>query len=125
MKGKFILKGICFGILFIAAIFGFGYIVMRLWNWLMPEIFGLHVISYCQAFGLLILSKILFGGFHGRGRRHCGCGSGGWGRKRAWKARWEEKWMKMTPEEREKFKRSWGGRCGYGEEMSEPQAKQD
>ncbi len=39
------------------------YITMLLWNALMPVIFGLKSISYLQAFGLLILSKILFSGF--------------------------------------------------------------
>lgn len=41
-----------------------GFVVMRLWNWLMPEIFGLKIISFAQALGLLILSKILLGGLH-------------------------------------------------------------
>lgn len=40
----------------------FGYIVMSLWNWLMPELFGLTTINYWQAVGLFILAKILFGG---------------------------------------------------------------
>jgi hypothetical protein len=40
-----------------------GVVVQWLWNWLMPDIFGLHPISYWQAFGLLFLSKLLFGGF--------------------------------------------------------------
>lgn len=38
-----------------------GYIVMRLWNWLMPELFGLPMIGYWQAVGVLILAKIIFG----------------------------------------------------------------
>ncbi len=38
-----------------------GYIVMRLWNWLMPELFGLQEVGYWQAVGLLILAKIFFG----------------------------------------------------------------
>ncbi|KKX48300.1 hypothetical protein L950_0221860 [Sphingobacterium sp. IITKGP-BTPF85] len=33
--------------------------VQLLWNVLMPEIFGLKIISFWQAFGLLLLSKIL------------------------------------------------------------------
>ncbi|MCT4582945.1 MAG: hypothetical protein N4A35_16145 [Flavobacteriales bacterium] len=41
----------------------FGYIIMWLWNWLMPELFGLTTINYWQAVGLFILSKLLFGGF--------------------------------------------------------------
>lgn len=54
----------------VAAIFAmiFGLVVKALWNWLMPVIFGLGVISYWQAFGIIILSKILFsgiGGHHG------------------------------------------------------------
>jgi hypothetical protein len=41
-----------------------GVVVQWLWNWLIPDIFGLHPISYWQAFGLLFLAKLLFGGFH-------------------------------------------------------------
>lgn len=41
--------------------FLFGYVVMLLWNWLMPEIFGLTTIGYWQAVGLIILAKLLFG----------------------------------------------------------------
>ncbi len=40
-----------------------GYIIMLLWNWLMPEIFGLISINYWQAIGIIIFAKILFGGF--------------------------------------------------------------
>lgn len=47
--------------------FLFGYIIMLLWNWLMPEIFGLTEIDYWQAVGIIILAKFLFGGF---GSRH-------------------------------------------------------
>jgi hypothetical protein len=57
----------------------FGYFVMLLWNWLMPPIFGLGQITYWQAFGIVILAKLLFGalggGRHGPGRgplRHPG-----------------------------------------------------
>ena len=49
-----------------------GWIVMLLWNWLMPALFtGAQTIGFAQALGVLLLSKILFGGFHGRHRRHC------------------------------------------------------
>ncbi len=58
-----ILTGIGFGILGIGLLAGFGLIVMLLWNWLMPEIFGLKPLNYWQAWGLLILSWILFKGF--------------------------------------------------------------
>ncbi|MBN1759139.1 MAG: hypothetical protein JW863_12515 [Chitinispirillaceae bacterium] len=42
----------------------FGCLVMLLWNWLIPSLFGLKTISYWQAFGVTILSKILFSGVH-------------------------------------------------------------
>ena len=32
-----------------------------LWNWLMPGLFGLATIGYLKAFGLYLMSKILFG----------------------------------------------------------------
>jgi len=78
----------------------FGELVMHLWNWLLPGLFGLHTIGFWQALGLLLLSRILFGGFGGHGHGH--------GRRR----RMEERWEKMTPEEREKFRQSFRGRCG-------------
>jgi hypothetical protein len=53
----------------IAAVFAlaFGWLVMLLWNWLMPTIFHLGVIGYWQAFGIVILAKLIFGGM-GSGR---------------------------------------------------------
>ena len=47
--------------------FVFGIFVMLLWNWLIPGLFGLREITYWQAFGIVILAKLLFGGF---GHRH-------------------------------------------------------
>ena len=73
----------------------FGEIVMQLWNWLMPALFGLKLITFWQAIGLLILARILVGGLGG------GSGSGPKGRRRAG-ARWEC----MTPDEQERF-REW------------------
>jgi hypothetical protein len=78
-----------------------GLIVMRLWNWLTPALFGWHVITFWQALGVLILSKILFGGFRGRP-----------GPPFFWRRRMMERWAKMTPEEREKWRESMRGRCG-------------
>ena len=49
----------------------FGFIVMWLWNWLMPELFGLSVITFWQAWGLVVLSHILFKSFpHGQHHSH-------------------------------------------------------
>lgn len=79
-----------FGFLLIAA--GFSAAVMLLWNWLMPSIFGLAMINFWQALGILVLARILFGGgkmmhkgfHHHHNPIH-------------------DKWMKMTPEQREEF----------------------
>ena len=85
-----------FGIVAVVAVFVFGFAVMYLWNWLMPELFGLKAVTYWQAWGLLAMSWILFGGLRGHGRH--------WHGHHHWKHRMSERWMKMTPEEREKFK---------------------
>lgn len=54
---------IFFGILAVIAFaLLFGYIIMWLWNWLMPEIFGLTTLTYWQAVGVLVLGKLIFGG---------------------------------------------------------------
>ncbi len=78
----------------------FGFFVMSLWNWLMPALFGLHHITFWQALGLFLLSKILFGGFRGPG-----------GHRGRWGERMKERWQQMPPEEREKFRRGMRGRC--------------
>lgn len=59
-----ILIGIGFAILGIGFLVLVGWVVMALWNWLMPEIFGLKTLNYRQAWGLLILSSILFKGIN-------------------------------------------------------------
>lgn len=56
-----VVKVIFFIILGIAIAFLVGYIVMRLWNWLMPDLFGLPEVGYWQAVGILLLAKIIFG----------------------------------------------------------------
>ena len=80
-----------------------GFVVMNLWNWLIPGIFGLGVITFAKALGLLVLSKILFGGFRG------GHWGGGWsGGRQFWKHRMAERYDKMTEEERHDFKQKMG-----------------
>jgi len=54
-----IIAGVVFAGLFALVL---GFVVQWLWNWLMPDIFGLNPISYWQAFGILFLAKLLFGG---------------------------------------------------------------
>jgi hypothetical protein len=58
-----IMIGIGFGVVGIGFVFLCGWVVMLLWNWLMPDIFGLKRLTYWQAWGLLILCHILFKGF--------------------------------------------------------------
>jgi len=62
---KKVLKIIGFVILGILFVISIGFVVMSLWNWLMPMIFDLPKITYWQGIGLLILAKILFGGIGG------------------------------------------------------------
>ena len=55
--------------------FLYGLVVMLLWNWLMPDIFGLPRIDYWHAWGVVLLSHILFkswGGRHWGPKRHMG-----------------------------------------------------
>jgi hypothetical protein len=93
-----VLRFLAFGVLIVAIL---NLIVMRLWNWLMPALFGWHLITFWQALGILILCKILFGGFRGRS-----------GPPMLWRKRMLEWWAHMTPEEREKVRQSMQGRSG-------------
>jgi hypothetical protein len=112
MKTKWMLRGLKFALFAALAVAVLSSVVMSLWNWLMPTLFGLHLIGFWQALGLLILSKILFGGF--RGLR---------GPQMHWRGRMMERWEKMTPEEREKFREGMKGRCGpFGSRTVEPKA---
>ena len=81
----------------------FGFAVRELWNALIPPIFGGHTITFWQAVGLLVLSKIFFGGFHRPSR----------GGREQWRQRAKQRMEQMTPEQREQFRM--GMRfCGRG-----------
>ncbi|MBZ5530309.1 MAG: hypothetical protein LAO20_02655 [Acidobacteriia bacterium] len=97
-------------------IFVGGELVMHLWNWLLPSLFGWRLITFWQGLGILVLSRILFGGhgWHGPARSDA---------RRRIKERMAERWEKMTPEEREKYRQSWRGRCGFGPEPSSGESK--
>ena len=78
----------------------FSAIVMLLWNWLMPAIFGLTAINFWQALGLFALTRILFSSFrvfekarmmHTR-MHHDACGNP-----------IHKKWMTMSAEQRKEF----------------------
>jgi len=86
-----------FALLALAVLALLGLVVMSLWNWLTPALFGWKTLGYWQAVGLIVLCRLLFGGFGGpRGR-------GGFARHRM-----RERWEQMTPEEREKLRACWG-----------------
>jgi hypothetical protein len=99
----------------IAAIFGL--VVMSLWNWVAVDVMGLKVITFWEALGILLLSKILFGGFH----KNWKGGPGG-----RWSPEMKEKWQHMTPEEKEQFKQNWRNKCRtWGRQPNEPTVKND
>jgi hypothetical protein len=100
-----------FVLLGIAAFILFGLIVMLLWNNVLAQVVHVGLINFWQAIGLVILSKILFGGFRG----------GHQGRHHFWRRKMMQRWQNMTPEEREKFRQEWRERCGqrFGDEKFE------
>jgi hypothetical protein len=81
------------------AVLVFGSLVMLLWNTLFPQLFHLPLITFWQALGLLLLAKILFGGFRG-------------GPGRRWRRRMDMDCEKFSPEDRERIRQEWGRRCG-------------
>lgn len=80
------------------------FVTQYLWNHLVPEIFNGPVLSFWQTLGLLVLSRILFGGW-GRG------GGNRFAQGRAWKKRMEHRLATFSPEEREKFRQQMRSRC--------------
>jgi hypothetical protein len=85
-----------------------GEVVLHLWNWLLPPIFGWHEITFWQALGILVLCRILFGGsgWHGSGRSN-------------FRRRMKERYGHMTPEERERFRQGMCARWGFGPSTTE------
>lgn len=88
-RKKFFL--IPFGIAALLALIS--YVVMQLWNHLLPDILHVGTINFWQAMGLFILCKILFG--FGKG----GGGGGPW-----MKHKMAERFNQMSPEEKDDFK---------------------
>ena len=110
MKSRFwFLKTIKFVIFLALFLLIGGCITMGLWNSLIPHLFHGPVLTFWETVGLLVLAKIIFGGF---GKGFCGKGRGGkcggMGREE-WKERMREKCKakmeNMSDEEKEKFKK--------------------
>jgi chromate transport protein ChrA len=101
MQARWLIRGLKIAVIAMLALIVFGFVLMSLWNWLAPAVFGARTITFWQALGILVLSKILFGGFGGRP-----------GRGGHWRGGMRERWAQMTPEEREKFRQGMRRRCG-------------
>lgn len=90
-----------------------GELVKVLWNWLAPTLFGLRLITFWQALGLLTLCRILFGGFglsgggNHRSRRRMEGRIGERIRERV-----DERWSEMSPEQRARFRQDLHDRPG-------------
>ncbi len=108
---RWVVKGLAFTGIMIIGLAVMSWVVMLLWNDVVTGLFGAPSLRYLQAAGLLVLSRILFGGLRG----HFGLG-----RRRDWRARWE----KLTPEERERLREKYGRHCrwhGGGRASDNPQ----
>jgi len=94
-KAKFILV---FIVLAPIVVFLFGSIVMFLWNYALVPVLHVSAVTFWQGLAILVLSKILFSSFGGRGRSR-----GGFMKERMM-------WNKLTPEQKEKLKEEWKNR---------------
>jgi hypothetical protein len=99
---------VLFALLALVVLALLGWVVMSLWNWLLPALFGWKMIGYWQALGLIVLCRLLFGGFGGQRGHH-----GYFGRRA------RERWELMTPEERERFRHGMKT-CWRGAPPSDP-----
>src|SRR5467141_1233175 len=98
MRKKWILLAPLAILAMVVFVFLGGEVVLQLWNWLLPPLFGWRQITFWQALGILALCRILFGGFGGHGFSRS---------------------KHMTPEERERFRQRMRERCGFGPPISE------
>jgi len=112
MRRYWIARGVKFVVLAALAVTLASALVMTLWNWVMPATFGLPVLTLGRAFALLVLSRLLLGGFSGR-----------MGRRMHWRHRMRERWEQMSPEERERFMAGMQRGCGrFASRTTEPAA---
>ncbi len=113
-------RAIFIPIAIVAGVTVFGFVVMHLWNCILPSVLGVSTITFWQALGILILARILFGGFKGM-HGHCRCHHGHDMHHRWMRMSREEreKWMHMSAEEREKMRAEWKEKCCTGEKKEE------
>ena len=72
-----------------------GVVVMYLWNWLVPDIFGWKQIGFLQALGLIALARLLTGGFGGKKVHH---------HHKSWNDKFKAKWEGLSEDERSRLK---------------------
>jgi hypothetical protein len=127
VRRRWWMKGLAFLVLAPAVLALVSLVVMLLWNALVPSLFAGPVLGFWQAVGLLLLCRILFGGLRGHGHH-------GWRHHRAWRERWHRmtpeererfregfrKWRHMTAEERQQFRKEFRGCSGGMTEFGEP-----
>lgn len=94
-----------FFVLLSAALLSFA--VMWLWNHVLAEVVPVRTITFWQAAGLMLLSRLLFGNVPGRGR------GDRWG-GHAGGLHWKAKWQQMSDEEKARFREQWRKRRGEG-----------
>jgi hypothetical protein len=93
MNRQRISRGFRFLAFGVIAVTVFGFVLMSLWNWLVPPLTGWHSLGFAQALGLLVLCRILFGRFGGR----------------RWQHRGRHRWSHLSTEEQEQLR----SRCGW------------
>jgi hypothetical protein len=116
-KWQWAAKGLAFGLLFFIV---FTFVTMLLWNNLAAAIFGLPTLTFFQTFGLMVLGRLLTGGFGPRGGWR-----GGYGHRMRGHY-WRERWQNMTPEQREQAMQRWGKYgCGPKRQRETPEENQN
>jgi hypothetical protein len=100
---KYIVKGAGVVIvmvgLFLLLVYGF----MILWNITAPEIFGVKSLTYGMALRLLIIARVLIGGFGFRWTNN--------NKNKFWRERMKMKMAKMSEDEKAEFKRKLWQKC--------------
>jgi hypothetical protein len=123
MRTKWILLAPLVILAMLLFVFIGGEVVQHLWNWLLPPLFGFREITFWQALGILLLSRILFGGFGFRGSRRSHFRGRLADRVAERMAdRMGDRWDAMTPEERERFRQRMRERCGFDPSAGESHA---
>ena len=111
MRTRWIRKVATFALLMVVAAGVVGLVVMALWNWLVPALFGGRAIDFWQALGLLVLARLLVGGLR---RGHHG----------HWRGRFAARWAEMSDEERARVRAAMQHRCGHRRAEDAPAARE-